>query len=377
MWGVIRFSIGDRGDNKVPIGNLSSALIRGGRSVQSFLDGELLIRGKAATRGDALWPVDSSAIVVHDRQVVSRAFILLSTYNGAAYLREQLQSLVAQTHDSWILYWRDDGSSDATVSIMSEFAAAVGGDRCVRVTQPAGRVWPAASFMALLNAAVPSLGPRDSVAFADQDDVWRSDKLARGLAELAAADAVGPVLYCARLVVANADLVRLAVTNISQRECGFPASLTQNIAAGCTIMLNRHAAELVAGSVPPGSSSHDWWSYILVTAAGGRIVVDDTTVALYRQHRGNLIGIQPSQVRRAFAAMRRGRRMFMRALRQHVEALNAQSGLICETARPALLQIHAALHGSVRQRLSALRLPGLHRQTALETLVFRVWFLIG
>ena len=192
--------------------------------------------------------VDSSAIGVHGEQVVSRAVILLSTYNGAAYLREQLQSLVAQTHKSWILYWRDDGSSDATVSIMSEFGATIGSDRCVRVSEPAGRLWPAASFMALLNAAVPSLGPRDSVAFADQDDVWRPDKLARGLAELAAADAEEPVLYCARLVVANANLVPLAETDVSQRECGFPASLTQNVAAGCTMMLNRRAAELVAAA---------------------------------------------------------------------------------------------------------------------------------
>jgi Glycosyl transferase family 2 len=374
---AIRFSMDDCGDDKVPIGNITSALIRRRSSIQHFDDGDVLARGKPEACSDAFGSVDYSAIDVHDQQVIPRAFILLSTYNGAAYLQVLLQSLMTQTHEPWILYWRDDGSSDATVSIMLQFAAVVGGDRCIRVMEPTARLWPAASFQAILNAALPALGPADGVAFADQDDVWRPEKLARGLAALAAADPRQPALYCARLVIVNANLKRLAETSISQRKCGFPASLTQNIASGCTIMLNRCAAALVAGSVPPSSSPHDWWSYLLVSAAGGRIVVDDSRVALYRQHRSNHIGIQASQVRRAFAAMRRGRRMFMNVLRQHVEALNAQSGLVCEAARPALLQLHDAMHGSFRQRLSALRLPGLRRQSALGTLLFRICFLIG
>ena len=64
--------------------------------------------------------------------VGSRAFILLSTYNGEAYVQELLDSLVAQTHLDWVLYWRDDGSSDDTVAIVENFRELVGADRCVR-----------------------------------------------------------------------------------------------------------------------------------------------------------------------------------------------------------------------------------------------------
>jgi Glycosyl transferase family 2 len=116
------------------------------------------------------------------RRLAGRVFILLATYNGAAYLRAQLESLLQQTHENWILYWRDDGSDDGTVATLTEFAAAIGDGRCVRVREPAGRVWPAASFMALLRAAIPAMGAADSVAFVDQDDVWLPGKLTRGSA---------------------------------------------------------------------------------------------------------------------------------------------------------------------------------------------------
>jgi glycosyltransferase involved in cell wall biosynthesis len=314
---------------------------------------------------------------IPDRQLAPRVLILLATYNGARYLRSQLDSLAEQTHQDWILYWRDDGSDDDTVAILTEFTAVIGGRRCVRVGEPSGRLGPAASFMALLRAAMPALGAGDRIAFVDQDDVWLPDKLTRGFAALAAVDAEIPTLYCARLMVVNARLRRLTETSIFPDKCGFPASLIQNVAAGCTIMLNRTAAALVAASEPPGASPHDWWCYLLVTAAAGRVLVDDAVVALYRQHDSNVVGAPPSQTRRAIAALRRGPRIFMNVLRQHLEALIAQPHLLSETARPTVLRLHHALRGSFRERLSALHLPGLRRQTWLETLLFRLWFLIG
>lgn len=321
--------------------------------------------------------VEPIAVEGHDRRLASRVFILLATFNGARFLRAQLESLLTQTHQNWVLYWRDDGSDDDTVATLARFATMIGAGRCVRVLEPAGRIRPAASFMALLRAALPALGDADSVAFVDQDDVWLPDKLTRGFTALAEADADSPILYCARLLVVNARLGHLAETRISADRCGFPASLTQNVAAGCTIMLNRCGAALVAASTPPGASPHDWWCYLLITAAGGRILVDDAIVALYRQHGSNVIGAPPSQLRRAIAALRRGPGIFMNVLRQHVESLIAQPHLLSESSRSAVACLHRALGGGFRERLRALHLPGLRRQTRLETLLFRLWFLVG
>ena len=49
--------------------------------------------------------------------------ILLSTFNGARHLGEQLHGYTAQTHDVWRLYWRDDGSSDESAALIEAFAA--------------------------------------------------------------------------------------------------------------------------------------------------------------------------------------------------------------------------------------------------------------
>jgi hypothetical protein len=175
--------------------------------------------------------------------------------------------------------------------------------------------------MALLRAAAPALRADDVIAFADQDDIWLPEKLQRGLSALATAGSDRPALYCASLVVVDAQLHKLGETLIHPERCGFPASLTQNIAAGCTIVLNRAAVQLVCASTVPSRSVHDWWCYLVVTAAGGQVLVDDRPVALYRQHDSNCIGVAQSKTRRAIAAVRRGPRAFMNILRQHGDAL--------------------------------------------------------
>lgn len=310
------------------------------------------------------------------RRTEPRVAILLSTFNGEAYLREQLGSLLTQTHDNWVLYWRDDGSRDGTVAVMRDFTATAGQGRCVQIVQPDTRQGVTASFLALLAAVAPTLGEWDSVAFADQDDVWLPCKIERGLAALHREPLSRPALYCARQRLVTATLSPLGTSRPS-RTAGFPASLTQNIATGCTVMLNGAAARMVAASRPAPATLHDWWCYLVVSAAGGAVLHDDEPVVLYRQHAGNLVGSPTSTWRRGVAAIRRGPGVFMAVLRQHVAALLAQPDLLTESARADLAAIDGALRGSWRCRLAALRHRGLARQTWPETLVFRAWFLLG
>jgi hypothetical protein len=284
--------------------------------------------------------------------------VLLSTYNGVAWLPEQLASLAAQTHP-WSLLWRDDGSTDGTLALM----------RQTQGTEAAtgGRLGVLASFMALLREA------RGNVAFCDQDDVWRPEKLARGAAAVVG-DA--PALYCARQILVDPKLRPLGESEVI-RHAGFPAALTQNVAAGCTIVMNEAARRLVAASAPPPSTLHDWWSYLVVSAAGGRIVCDPEPTLLYRQHGGNAVGAPISRPRRALAAIRRGPGVFMDHLRDHVAALQAPGAVLTDPARRVLRDTDAALRGGIARRLAVLRHPGLVRQTAIETAVFRLWFLLG
>ena len=314
---------------------------------------------------------------LHVTHMPSRVLILMSTYNGAAYLRAQLSSLVQQTHSDWILYWRDDGSTDDTVAVMSAFASEIGVDRCLRILSPTGRIGPTASFFTILRSAAREMREDDIIAFADQDDVWLPEKLARGVEALTEAEAKVPTLYCARLIIADAILLPLRETRFSPEVCNFPSCLAQNIATGCTILLNGAAARLIAASNCPKRSWHDWWCYLIVTAVGGQIILDNAVVALYRQHSANFVGMNVSQARRALAALRRGPSAFMGILRQHVAALLGQPALVSESNHDALQRLQHALQGGILRRLAALYLPGFRRQDFWETLLFRIWFLLG
>ena len=306
-----------------------------------------------------------------------RVAILLATFNGAPWLREQLDSLLRQTHENWVLYWRDDGSEDGTLAILQEFSRCAGQGRCVRIEQPHGRLGATRNFLALLRTVCDALDESDVVAFADQDDIWLPRKLERGMAALRRAPRDEPVVYCARQILVDDRLQRLCISDPLTRPAGFPAALTQNVATGCTVMLNRAGARLVAASRPSTGTLHDWWAYLLVTAAGGRLVQDEEPVVLYRQHAQNLIGAPATMTSRAVAAMRRGPALFMTILREHIKALLDQPDLITDRARADLAQLDRALHSGTWQRLAVLRMPGLQRQTWPETLLFRCWFLMG
>ena len=306
----------------------------------------------------------------------ARVVILLASYDGAAFLAEQLASLEAQDHADWRLVWRDDGSRDDTVAILQDFAARQAPGRVERLAGPEAHLGSAAGFLALLRHVAPSLRDHHVVAFADQDDVWLPFKLSRAVRALGEAGA-GPAIYCARQVLVDAKLNPLAVSARLVATPRFPAALTQNLATGCTMAMNAAAARLVAGSQAPGGCQHDWWSYLLVTAAGGALLADDEPVLLYRQHGGNAVGAQRSFARRAWAALRRGPRAFMDLLRENVAALDAQRHLLTPEARMQLDLIQQGLRGGPWQRLVALRRCGLRRQGWAEQLVFRVWFMFG
>lgn len=302
--------------------------------------------------------------------------ILLSTCNGAAFLPELLASLRAQTHRAWRLCWRDDGSADASPAVMAEFAAAE--PRCDPVPAAPGLPLGAGpSFLALLRAVLPTLAPGTLIAFADQDDVWRAEKLARGVAVLAGVR--GPALACARQTLVDATLRPIGASPPLGTEHRFPAALAGNVAVGCTVMLNPEAAALLAQSRPPAGFFHDWWAYALVTAAGGACVCDPAEVILYRQHGGNLVGAARGPARRALAALLRGPRPFTDRLRAMLDALAAQPAALCPEARATVTRLRAALAGGIVPRATALWAlrDQLRRRGTMETLLFRLWFLIG
>jgi Glycosyl transferase family 2 len=300
--------------------------------------------------------------------------ILLSTFNGEPYLVAQLNSFLTQSHENWRVYWRDDGSTDATTDVWRRFAEGPGAGRCVSV-DARGHLGATASFFTLLRAA-----RRESAgyfAFADQDDVWLPEKLTHGIAALAGTPPDRPGLwFCARTLV-DAASRPIGTPPVPAPPPDFPAALTQNVAPGCCMIVNRAAADLIEAGPVPEETWHDWWTYLLVAASGGRIIADPARDVLYRQHGRNLIGEAGGVWHRAVAAFRRGPGPFMALFWRHARALEARAERLPEPAQAALATIGRARRGGFLSRLRALRLSGLNRQTWSETLLFRLWFLLG
>ena len=97
--------------------------------------------------------------------------ILMATFNGGKYLRNQLFSLQQQTYEDWELWVRDDGSTDQTLEIVREFA-----QRDLRIhlveDKLGKKLGPGKSFLELTRYSMA-----DYVIFCDQDDIWFEKKL--------------------------------------------------------------------------------------------------------------------------------------------------------------------------------------------------------
>jgi glycosyltransferase involved in cell wall biosynthesis len=299
--------------------------------------------------------------------------ILLSTYDGAKFLPEQLASFAGQTHRRWRLLWRDDGSRDDTVALLDRFARLCPPGQVVQLPGSGQHLGTFDSFMALIDSA------RDApaVALADQDDIWLPRKLERALHALAKVEPGRPALYCTSLTIVDAALRPVGASLKLQRAPGFPGALLQNIASGCTMVLNQAAARAVAVAVQPAYRVHDWWIYLLVAAIGGAIVFDDTPTTLYRQHGANSIGASWARplLRRVIGAAIRGTAPYHLLLQQLLDALHRNEAMLAAENAKTLRRIRAALSGPWWRRVGLLTMPGFRRQTRSQTMLLALCLL--
>ena len=209
--------------------------------------------------------------------------ILLSTFNGDKYLDEYLHSLNEQDWHDLTVIVRDDGSTDKTLQLLKRNQEI--SKLPVQILPSAGHLGAAQSYLRLLDVAGEGF---DYYAFGDQDDVWHPDKVTRAMNKLKPASEKIPCLYCSRVEYVDEKLNHLQWSKIP-RCIGFGNAIVENVATGCTVVINKSARKFILSSLPGKVLMHDWWFYLTVSCFG-QIVFDDYSGIKYRQHSSNAIG---------------------------------------------------------------------------------------
>lgn len=290
--------------------------------------------------------------------------ILLCTFNGQLYLGEQLESFTQQTHANWALWASDDGSRDATKTILKNFQTEVSEHR-VHI-QDGPQQGFAANFMAL---TCQQSCEADFYAFADQDDIWEHDKLARALHKLRSVPKHVPALYCSRTRLIDASGTPIGLSPLFRKPPSFGNALIQNIGGGNTMLFNHCARMLLCEmSTEVEVVSQDWWTYMVVSGCGGQVFYDAEPSVKYRQHSGNLVGENSGWQARALRIkmLMQGRfkawsDINTHALQRHRHRLLPESQLILD-------RFCAARKRGLLLRLIGIMRSGVYRQTRLGTL---------
>lgn len=225
---------------------------------------------------------------------MSRVAIMMATYNGARFIGEQLESIIAQTYKNWILYIRDDGSTDDTLRILDQYKHAYAG-KIVIIDEPTIVGGSSKANFAAIHAWVTERKPSDYYMFSDQDDVWLPDKVEITLEKMIEVERRegGPVLVHTDLKVVDENLDILGESFFRYRALNpnvtdLPHLLIQNNVTGCTMCWNRSLnalLDLTSNSV----AMHDWWITLAASVFGTISHVARSTI-LYRQHSSNVVG---------------------------------------------------------------------------------------
>lgn len=219
-----------------------------------------------------------------------KTVILLATYNGERFLREQIDSLYAQTFTDWTIYAHDDGSSDGSYDILAQYAATH--DNFKILDYPSQHS-AKDNFLSMLTHV-----DADYYLFCDQDDVWKTDKIEKEMKHMADLELQmpeRPIAVFSDLLVVDRELeviepsmwdtigIRPELLTTFERGGVF------EYVTGCTMMFNRKARKCVICPAPK-ATMHDTWTVLCILRQGGIVSAVCEPLVYYRQHGDNTLG---------------------------------------------------------------------------------------
>ena len=226
-----------------------------------------------------------------DTEVLPKVAVLLATYNGSPYLREQLDSILAQQGVKVHIYVSDDQSRDATRRILEQYRDET---LCFTLFSPSQRLGSAGrNFYYLFEQTRGALSNFDFVALADQDDIWLGDKLESAIKELNDSQAAGLSSDVEAFWEHN-NTRKVLRKSQPQKQYDY---LFESPGPGCSFVLRRELfqafQERLVRAYPKLSAEviyHDWLIYAFARSCGEKWLISNSPKMLYRQHGANELG---------------------------------------------------------------------------------------
>lgn len=204
--------------------------------------------------------------------------VVIATYNGERYLKQQLDSILAQTHSPEEIIIVDDASSDSTAAILKSYAA---NDTRFRLLMNEKNIGYIKSFEKGMLAATCSL-----IALSDQDDIWVPHKLETLFKNMGSSIAV----YSDSILVDENGVSSGKKMSDIKNQLSYNNCLMYTIGAWAPGHAMLFRKELVENCKPfPGIVTHDFWLGFVAACNGGIAYVNEVLVQ-YRQHTTNAIG---------------------------------------------------------------------------------------
>lgn len=216
--------------------------------------------------------------------------VVLCTYNGSAFLAEQLASVAAQSRPPDEMVIRDDGSTDETMQMLEEFAGSA--EFPVSIEKNSTRLGATGNFWAAMHDVTG-----DVVALCDQDDIWMPSRLERAVEILEGDSEVGATFSDGRCIDATGaftgrSLWDSAFFTMSQREL-FEAGeelkvlLWHPVVTGATLTFR---ADLLPRLAPSPEMPHDYWLSVAVAMRALVVPIREPLIN-YRLHGSNTLGL--------------------------------------------------------------------------------------
>ena len=199
--------------------------------------------------------------------------ILMSTYNGQEYIKDQLNSILNQQDVKLYLYIRDDGSGDNTVEIIKQYMSKH--DNIFLYT--GNNIGYKKSFMEL----VYMVDEFDYYAFADQDDIWESNKIKEAIKKLECYNE--PALYYSMMTQVDKEMNIMEEQQKPKSPLSKEMVLFQNFVQGSTIVFNNPLHSILLKYRPEFDISHDIWIPCVATYLG-KVIFDERSFIKYRRH---------------------------------------------------------------------------------------------